>query len=386
MNTTWWINISQLDEDQKNAIGASLNESQIIVGPPGSGKTNLLLLKADFLQRAGYPNIVILVFTKQLQQFLCSGCSNYSFPNSKIKTSTSWALELLREHDISFTLTSSFEEDRKQISSLLYEVVQKKNLSNIYEYILIDEAQDYLPIEIDLFLRLGRYVYAVGDANQKIYDGEDGLSYLREKIVNVYTLQHHYRNGLNICKLADGIAKQSEDYQPMESTSNYNEAEVPSSVDVYKCTGDEEFFEYLIKGIELQLKAYPNELIGILSPRREELGRIAEMLKKTIFYEKNLIDLKDDSFISYESFKPIVVTTMHSAKGLEFRVLHLCFLEYISRFPKQKKICFTGITRAKTALYIYHEKQLPGYLDQAITNLKRPPSLPKIEDLFKERN
>ena len=43
-------------------------------------------------------------------------------------------------------------------------------------------------------------------------------------------LAENYRNGIQICRLADGIAKSSPEYHPMVDTSNYNEVLLPSSV------------------------------------------------------------------------------------------------------------------------------------------------------------
>lgn len=384
MDSTWWVNPNQLDDDQKKVISLPLKKSHLVLGPPGSGKSNLLLLRADFLQRSGNPNSVILVFTRQLQDFMRSGSSHYSFPATKIRTSRAWALELLRENDIQINLSDDFEKSRIQISQELNLLINEKKLRNLYEYILLDETQDYLPAEIGAFCVLARYVFAVGDTKQKIYKGEDGLSYLRTRIEeeNVFPLKHHYRNGLKICYIADGIAKQTEDYVSMASTSNYNEKEAPSSVELYKCISLEEMYNDVISKIDLQLKAYPGELVGILTPRKDELRQISDLLRNSKYYKQGQIQMRDDSTIGIDDKRPVVVSTIHSAKGLEFRALHLCCLEYVKRFPKQRNTCFTGVTRAKTALYIYHIDGLPGYFEQAYMSLNRPPSLPSVEDLF----
>jgi DNA helicase IV len=222
----------------------------------------------------------------------------------------------------------------------------------------------------------------VGDSNQQIYSGSNGLTYLTGKISATFQLRHHYRNGLQICRLADGIAKQTEDYIDLTSTSNYDEKATPSSVDELKCKCNDDMFGLVEKGIDLQLKAYPNELIGILTPRNEELGLISEYIKGTRFYSNGQVQLRGETDGIIDKARPIVVSTIHSAKGLEFRALHLCFLENVKNFPKQRNICYTGVTRAKTALYIYHSGGLPGYMEQAITNLGRPPSLPSIDEVF----
>ena len=57
MDDTWWRSADQLDTDQAELISLPLGGSHLIVGPPGSGKTNILLLRATYLTRAGQSNI-----------------------------------------------------------------------------------------------------------------------------------------------------------------------------------------------------------------------------------------------------------------------------------------------------------------------------------------
>jgi superfamily I DNA/RNA helicase len=371
-----------LDNEQKRVISAPLAKSHLILGPPGSGKSNLLLLRADYIQRAGYPNSIILVFTKQLQSFMCAGSNHYSFPNTKIRTSFSWTIELLRSYDIFPEISDDFQTTRKQLCSLLSDTIKKRQIKNIYEFILLDEAQDYLPEELESYISLAKHLFAVGDNNQKIYDGDNGLDFLKKHIPSVFNLRHHYRNGVKICRLADGIAKQTENYISLESTSNYNENIAPSSVDNKKYCSIEELTNNVMKGLSLQLKAYPNEFIGVLTPRHEELRILSQFFQSTELYQQGKIQLRTDSTNTIEETRPIIISTMHSAKGLEFRALHLCFLEYVKKFKKNRNICFTGVTRGKTALYIHYINELPGYFEQALANLEKPPILPSVEELF----
>ena len=46
MNKSWWKSKDELDNDQKAFIRLAPQGKHLLVGPPGSGKTNLLLLRA----------------------------------------------------------------------------------------------------------------------------------------------------------------------------------------------------------------------------------------------------------------------------------------------------------------------------------------------------
>jgi superfamily I DNA/RNA helicase len=64
VNETWWIGEDQLDDDQKAIVAIEPQGNHLIIGPPGSGKTNLLLLHAKRMILSGQPNVLSLVFTR----------------------------------------------------------------------------------------------------------------------------------------------------------------------------------------------------------------------------------------------------------------------------------------------------------------------------------
>ena len=72
MQNTWWKGIEQLASEQSDIIDLPPEKSYLILGPPGSGKTNLLLLRAKYLTLAGQANLRVIIFTRTLQEFF--GC------------------------------------------------------------------------------------------------------------------------------------------------------------------------------------------------------------------------------------------------------------------------------------------------------------------------
>jgi superfamily I DNA and RNA helicase len=133
MNETWWVDPSQLDDDQKQVVALPPDRDHLITGPPGSGKTNLLLLKATEIVRMGKPNVLILVFTRTLREFVASGVSHYAFGAEKIKTFAGWTSQFLREEGVEPETDANFEAQRKKQVRQLTEVVSRRKHGQLWD-------------------------------------------------------------------------------------------------------------------------------------------------------------------------------------------------------------------------------------------------------------
>lgn len=234
MNETWWVDPSDLDDDQQEVIGLGPDGNYFVIGPPGTGKTNLLLLRANYLCRSNKPDVLILVFTRTLREFIASGASRYSFSPDKVQTYNGWARRILREHGIEPQSFEKFEEERASLLTELSDLVEREQLSELYDIVLLDETHDYLFEEVELLRRLGSNFFAVADARQQIYRKDQSIDAVRSLVDRTIELRYHYRNGINICKLADGIMKGKGLYFPLEPTSNYDEKARPSRVQHFR--------------------------------------------------------------------------------------------------------------------------------------------------------
>jgi superfamily I DNA/RNA helicase len=384
MDSTWWINSGQLDDYQKSVIKLEAEGSYLITGPPGSGKTNLLLLRANYLYLAGIVNILVIAYNKNLKNFLKSGTQHYDFPSNKIRTSTSFILEIIKQNDPTYEVDSNldFYESRVNSAKKLLKIIEGDNLINSYEVILLDESQDYLKEEIQIFQKISKYIFAVSDTNQRIYTKSDNIKKLAEIVDKVIPLKFHYRNGIQICKFADLIGKQFKDYIPLLNRANYDETVYPSEVMKYKNRCVENMIEQLIQNVSTQRKAYPSDYIGVLSPRKDDILKIYNLLKETELSDNMIFQDDITDGIDFNIKNNVICSTIHSAKGIEFRACHLVLLENLKGFPLPRNVCFTGTTRAKTSLMIYHINDLHGFIEQAYIDYLGKPELPNLDNLF----
>ena len=94
---TWWREPGELDPDQQRVIELPPDGSFLTLGPPGSGKTNLLLLRASYLAQSEHLNLGVIVFTRTLQEFIRSGAENYDFDPRAVLTSRALLDRILDE-------------------------------------------------------------------------------------------------------------------------------------------------------------------------------------------------------------------------------------------------------------------------------------------------
>lgn len=378
MEETWWRKVDDLDEDQRAIVALPLEGNYLVSGPPGSGKTNLLLLRATFLYRADIRDLIVITFTRSLKEFIAHGTDNYAFPPKRVKTFLGWGASILDEAGIDFDRKRKFEIMMPDMVAKLENISDELAEPLRCDAILIDEAQDYSATEINLMKKFSNQVFAVGDDKQKIYNKKGGLDALRAFCEEATPLKFHYRNGHKICRGADAILPGSN----MFGTSNYVEKQNPSTFDAVGMLDLKAQVEAAASNIADQLKAYPGAWIGVMAYSRETVSDIADYLAKTPIADMVHLHLIDRGYVSLTADKPIVLSTMHSAKGLEFRAAHILAADKIPT-AASRKIAYTGVTRAKTSLVMYHEHPLPGYLDRAVAAAKdKKASPPSLEELF----
>jgi superfamily I DNA/RNA helicase len=381
MNETWWRDAKELRDEQRAIVVLPRERSHLVTGPPGSGKTNLLLLRANYLYLAGHKNILVLVLTRTLQEFIAAGGANYKFPVQKVKTTRRWQLDFLREHNESVDVSGTFDEQRSRIIEKINSVVDNRHLGQLYDTILIDEAQDLLPTEIELFKKLSRHIFATADARQKIYAIPDSFPEVRKSIDDEHRLNYHYRIGREICRLADALQKGDPEHKPLCEFCNYDDAARPSSAELVQTENFGTQIEAALDALPSQLEAYPEELIGILCPSAEKTREIWDRIRNSEFGQIAVLQGGGEN-APFRSETRLCVSTLHSAKGLEFRAVHVLGCEYLEASPYSRNLTYTAITRTKTSLKMYHSVKAPGFLEQAFEDMEIEHKTPGLDELF----
>ncbi len=369
MGTTFWISSKDMDLEQKQAVEkVGQDISFLLKGPAGSGKSNILLLRAKWFTLKNCDNYKIILFTSSLKDFFVEGSIQYGLNPENVITQISFFKSILREYNVNFEFQDDFETNRKLLADKVLELITKNQISDEYLWaILVDEAQDYTATEIEIFRRLTKRLILAADTRQNIYKNTLNVNELEKYVEKTIELKYHYRSGIQLCKVADAILDKAT-YEKMEMDSQYAEDRMPSSVTKNELPNFEGQMNQIIDNISSQLILYPEEKIGVLFPKREQV----ELFNDCIQHSK----IKD-------KLEYIRVDTLHGGKGWEFRVVHIAGCEKLSRMGSiQKRLIYTGILRGKTSASIYYTGYMPGYLSNALSIIEPPASNPSIDELF----
>jgi superfamily I DNA/RNA helicase len=382
MNTSWWRTIGQISDAQRELISLPPHGRHLFEGPPGSGKTNLLLLRAEYMAvSAACKNSLILTYTSSLANFIRSGIgAKQLISQSQIKTYHSWAYDHILHHLGERPLPPNADFDEEARAEILRLVIEaNKNLPSpkMYDAIFVDEAQDLTLPELKELLTLSDNVCICGDTRQGIYN-RDGLNVAEELGLQKHVLTEHFRIGHKIARVADRLLPPMDGQDSLENTSKYNsKIQGESSAKLHDCGNRDEQFEKMLGLIRVQLEAFNNDSIGIFCGTRTTRQELRDRFDETDLSDHvcvHGID-QDPSFLKC----PIHILTIHGAKGTEFRAVHLFGIEELKAGPlRRTKLSYTAVTRAKTALNAYKTGETTKALESAFAE----PVHFDLQDLF----
>lgn len=325
---------------------------------------------------------MIVTYTKALANFIRSGigASGLISPN-QVRTYHSWASSHILENLGQRAVPKGADFDdatRPAILEMLREANAKLPTKQLFSAIFVDEAQDLTADELEVLLSLSDNVAICGDARQGIYD-KNGLSAVEKLALQPHTLKRHFRIGQRIAKVADRLMPPENPADSLEAMSNYDlKAQGESSAHMNPCANRDEQFEKMLEKIEIQLDAFKDDTIGIFCGKRETLEDLRIRFNKTKLSKQVCVHGVDDDS-SFSDNKPIHVLTIHASKGTEFRAVHLFAVEELASYPlNRRRLGFTAITRAKTALNAYRT----GDTNQPLENAFAQPQHMELDDLF----
>ncbi len=319
----FYISESEMDDFQRRLIQRRIDQSMIVSGCAGSGKSILALHKAKQIQESsGNETYSFIVFTKALNQYMNDGIRELGLNSSSFKYHYEWE-----------------NSDYRRV-----------------DYMIIDEVQDFTGEEVRVMRQAARKAFFFfGDSAQQLYDNkQDIVSTAKDFGLTPETLQYNYRLPKKIARVATHLGNDN----LLEERCRVEGASKPFLLKFNT------IFEQLDFAMD-QIKNRRIEDAGILLPTNDKVKEACEYLRarghtvEAKYREKGANNRSDNIDLDFSSDNPKLMT-YHSAKGLQFQAVFLP--ECDVSWDKYKSPLYVAITRSYDLLYITYSHLLSPFL------------------------
>lgn len=332
---SFYVKDSELDDYQLKIVNKRTDNSFIVKGCAGSGKSILALWKAKQIQNDQKGSYQIIVFTKALKQYMSDGISQVGINSNNVDYHWNW---------------------------------QNRRGCPTSDYIIVDEAQDFSKEDILQFKDKARKALLLyGDSAQQMYKFlADKRTISMEEMAVVTGFQteqlvFNHRLPKKIARVAEYISSTDDD---LEGRCKNEGVEKPK------------IFSY--SSFERQMDAIADIIrnrgfvdVGILFRHNDDVKRAYQYLKSKNMNVEAKYDDKSDWHnnrmdLNFDSDNPKLMT-YHSAKGLQFESVFIP--ECTCCDEDSRNALYVAITRSYQSLYIMHSGNLSSFFDDVPLSL-----------------
>lgn len=324
---SFYVKDSELDDYQVKIINKRTDNSFILKGCAGSGKSILALWKAKQIQNEGRGTYQFIVFTKALKQYMSDGVKQVGINANNVDYHWQW-------------------ENRGAPSA---------------DYIIVDEAQDFSKEDILKFKdKAKKALLLYGDSAQQLYKFITNKTTVSMEEIAVITgcqteqLVFNHRLPRKVARLAEYVSSTDDD---LEGRCRNEGAEKPKILQYNS-------FESQLDAVAEIINNRSLEDVGIFFRNNADVEKAYNYLKNKGLNVEAKFNRTID--LNFNSDNPKLMT-YHSSKGLQFEAVFMP--ECTASGNNDRNPLYVGITRTYQSLYIMHSGNLSNFFDSIPTSL-----------------
>lgn len=356
---------------------------RVVAGVAGSGKTILLLHRARMLAEDPNRRVLVLCYNRVLGNHLADQLRP-THPAVEVYSFHAWARQLTR---LTPAAGEAFDVYEQRLLAALSRTLELAPTADRYDAVLVDEAHDFDPAWLRLVVQAlkdrqdGHLLLAV-DGAQSLYGRRRDFTW---KSVGIRAqgrsqrLTANYRNTREVLRFAweltqaDLAETDTSDDEPIQRLRPEEGRRSGPPPECWPCRGFREENETLQRlVVRHRERGVPPEQIAVLYARQEgkriadlaaALGEVGEVCWVN--------DPKARTNRDHAHRLPGVrVSTIHSAKGLEYPVVLVCALDQLpdanrTDAVRDANLLYVGLTRATESLALTWVGQ-SGYTRRAL--------------------
>lgn len=416
----WFI--SNLDNSQRKVMTRKIDESIVVKGVAGSGKTNLALLRA--LQAMDYGTYAMVILTVALRRMIAYGMEVFGLDKERIAYDWEWRnrgfaktgdvyynskdpnyIYLVNDTDILCLKRVNIKDKESVIygldfgdwvSNYLYSTYGRRtswfapttdeyhfDINNkekfIYipsgilyspqekaiDYIIVDEAQDFSSEDIKKqFLSMAtKSLSLFGDSAQQMNARGSSIEDIAQSMgFNTYLLKFNYRMPISIAKVAQQITDKNINLigDNRKEGGNTDYPNYPKPV-VAKYNDREEQLEAILN----RIKTEDLDDVAILVPDESDVMEVNTFLKNKgistqVHYRTGKVaPFRTVNTLDFSNNDLPCILTYYAAKGSEFDNV---FIPFADNFLNSRNAFYVACTRSSRSLYISYSGQITKFL------------------------